>query len=215
MRSNFIRLASVSLSLSALLVGATASAQDAPAEPADPAVDAAAKAAEPAAAPAAAPAPAAPADASGGEDKDGVRFRGGVSGGVGGEIVTGGTAIMGGVDGRLGVQINDLIGVYAQPHLSFGSFGGALGFTGTFTTTAVADFTFIDQLFVGGGAGFGLFNNPTGPVVHLRAGGYPLMGHGENGVRRKGLMVSFDMRLGFITGDTVIYPMGSIGYEAF
>lgn len=144
-----------------------------------------------------------------------MRFRGGISGGVGGEFVFGGTAIMGGVDGRMGVQINDMIGVYAQAHLSFGSFGGVLGLTGTFTTTAVVDFTFLDQLFVGGGAGFGVFNNPTGPVVHLRAGGYPLQGFGENGIRRKGLMLAFDMRLGFITGDTVVYPMGSIGYEAF
>lgn len=152
---------------------------------------------------------------SSGSGEDGVRFRGGISGGAGAEILTGGTTIMGGVDGRVGVQINHLIGVYAQPQLSFGSFGGALGITGTFTTTAVVDFTFIDHLLVGAGGGFGVFNNPTGPVVHLRAGGYPLMGHGEDGIRRKGLMLAFDMRLGFITGDTVVYPMGSIGYEAF
>jgi hypothetical protein len=212
MRSASFRYSGLAAACVATLFSVSASAQDA----ADPVVDEAAKAAEPA--PAAAPA-AAPAPAADEGDKDGVRFRGGVSGGVGAEFVSSATAIMGGVDGRMGVQINDMIGVYAQPHLSFGSFGSGVGgfaaLTGTFTGTAVVDFTFLDQIFVGGGAGFGVFNNPTGPVVHLRAGGYPLMGHGENGIRRKGLMLGVDLRLGFITGATVVYPMGSIGYEAF
>lgn len=152
-------------------------------------------------------------------DEDGLRFRGGVSGGVGAEFVSSATAIVGGVDGRMGLPINDMIGVCAQPHLAFGSYGSGFGgfaaVTGTFTGTAVFDFTFLEQLFVGGGAGFGVFNDPTGAVVRLRAGGHPLQGSGENGIRRKGLMLAVDMRLGFIAGATVVYPMGSIGYEAF
>jgi len=32
--------------------------------------------------------------------------------------------------------------------------------------------TLIDQVFVGAGGGFGIVNNPSGPVLHFRAGGY-------------------------------------------
>ncbi len=165
-------------------------------------------------APAATPAPAA--------EQDGVRFRGGISAGGGLEMVSAGdlsvSAAMGGIDGRIGAQINDLIGVYAQPHLSFGSFDNGLGLgglTGTISGTALVDFTFIDRIFVAAGAGYGVLNNPNGPALHFRAGGYPLVGDGENGIRRKGLMVGADLRVIFVDGATAIFPMGSIGYEAF
>lgn len=216
MRSTSLRLSGLAAACVATLFSVSASAQDAP----DPVVEDAAKAAEPA--PAAAPAAAAaPAPAADEGDKDGVRFRGGISGGVGGEIIVSGgsaTAIMGGVDGRLGVQINDMIGVYAQPHISFGSFGdfgGIPGLTGTVTGTALVDFTFLDQIFVGAGAGYGVLNSPGGPVIHFRAGGYPLMGHGNDGIRRKGLMLALDMRIIIADPYTAVFPMGSIGYEAF
>jgi hypothetical protein len=155
-------------------------------------------------------------------DEDGVRFRGGISGGAGAEVVLDCcTAGMGGVDGRLGVQVMDLLGIYAQLHGSFGSFGeiagsALFGLTGTAAATVLADFTFIDQIFVGAGAGYGVLNNPHGPVVHLRAGGYPYMDFGEDGVRRKGLMLGVDVRVFITTGDLIaVYPMAQIGYEAF
>lgn len=127
-------------------------------------------------APAGAAAPEPPAEVSSeGSDDDGVRFRGGISGGGGALIGAGLTLGMGGLDGRMGVQINDLIGVYAQPQLSI--YGGSAGFIpaigGIVGGTAVVDFTFIDQIFVGAGGGYALLNNPHGPVVHIRAGGYP------------------------------------------
>lgn len=153
------------------------------------------------------------------EDEDGVRFRGGVSIGAGALLVSGFTAGMGGVDGRIGVQINDLLGIYAQPHLSFGAgeLGSTTGFTGAAGTSAVVDFTFVDQVFVGAGGGFtylGAIPDPGGTLL-FRVGGYPLMGEGENGIRRKGLMLGADVRVYFLGGETLLQPMGTIGYEAF
>ena len=150
-------------------------------------------------------------------EKDGMRFRGGIAATAGPVLGSDFSGFLGGVDGHLGMQINHLIGVYAVPHLSFGSItaGAASGITGFFSGTVVADATLADRIFVGGGAGYGVLNNPSGPVVHLRAGGYPLMGRGEDGVRRKGLMLGVDLRVYFVEGLTVVHPMGSIGYAAF
>ncbi|HSC86167.1 MAG TPA: hypothetical protein VLC09_02810, partial [Polyangiaceae bacterium] len=90
-------------------------------------------------------------------DADGARFRFGVAGGGGflsGSDSFGGSATYGygGMDLRFGAQINDLIGVYAQPQLGFyGANGGVGGLAGV---TALVDFTFLDQFFVGVGAGY-------------------------------------------------------------
>lgn len=158
------------------------------------------------------------------EDEDGVRFRGGISGGGGAMIFAtsssfGGTYNLGigGVDGRIGVQINDLIGVYAQPQV--GIYGGGLGVGGLAGGALVVDFTFFDQLFVGVGGGGAILNNPAAGEVIVRVGGYPAFGLGENGIRRKGLMIGIDLRI-FIapTGaDTLIAPSPTlnIGYEAY
>ena len=155
--------------------------------------------------------------------EDGVRFRGGISVGAGGyfgSYETGNadfSATLVGVDGRLGVQINDLIGIYAQPHLSFGTGkdGAATGFTGLFATSVIADFTFFDRIFVGAGGGFGIVNNPSGPELHLRAGAYPLMDH--TGKRRKGLVLAADLRVILLDApySSAVMPFVSIGYEAF
>lgn len=159
----------------------------------------------------------APAAAPAEGEKDGVRFRGGVSAVAGGMFISDYSGFLAGVDGHLGVQINNLIGVYTVPHLSFGpvTIGSISSAIGVFSATAVVDVTPIDQVFVGAGAGFGVVNNPSGPVVHARVGGYPLMGHGDNGIRRKGLMVGADMRLYILDGATVMQVMGGLGYEAF
>jgi hypothetical protein len=154
---------------------------------------------------------------------DGVRFRGGISAAGGGEFVSNYAFGMGGIEGRLGVQINHLIGVYAAPYLAFGagSVGSGLSaFTGTAGVSAIVDFTIADQFFVGAGGGFGVLNNPTGPAIHLRVGGYPAMGFGANGYRRRGLVVGLDARL-FLLDDglngivPVMQIMAGVGYEAF
>lgn len=146
-------------------------------------------------------------------DADGVRFRGGVSGGGGALILDPFTFGLGGVDGHLGVQINDLIGVYAQPQL--GIYGGGGGIGGLAGLSALVDFTFIDQIFVGAGGGFAILNSPFAGELHIRAGGYPVIGFGDDNIVRQGLMLGMDFRLFFVGGTVAIAPMASIGYEAF
>lgn len=158
------------------------------------------------------------------EREEEVLFRGGISGGggimyfttdsqLGGSVLAG----VGGVDGRVGVQFNDLIGLYVQPQVGLYGASGAIG--GLAGGAVVVDFTFFDQLFVGAGAGAVVLNNPAAAEVILRVGGYPAFGFGEDGNRRKGLMLGIDFRL-FIApfnSETIIAPSPTfnIGYEAY
>ncbi len=168
---------------------------------------------------------AAPAAAAPAAPADGGRFRFGINPTVGLERVSASGASVSGVmyggDLRLGWQINNLLAVYAQPHLSFGSLGTSVGGvpisggTGTFVVSALAEGTFIDRLFVGAGGGYGVLNNPSGFTFEARAGGYPLMGKGKDGIRRKGLMIGGDFRSIFVSGATGILLMACVGYEAF
>ncbi len=216
------RILPMALSFASLLVASSAVAEQQPAPPP----------------PGPGPAAAAPAPAPEAEDKDGARFRGGVSAAFGGifgsESNVDYSGFLGGVDGHIGIQIMDLIGVYAVPHLAFGSVGATVGSVSVpsegwlaFTATGVVDFTFIDQIFVGAGGGFAA-HAPTctncdglvGPAIHFRLGGYPLMGEGDDGIRRKGLMVGADLRVNFLSTSggasiTMIQPMVKVGYEAF
>jgi hypothetical protein len=150
---------------------------------------------------------------------DGPRFRGGVAFTGGAEFVSNAdfSATMFGIDGRLGVQVNHLLGLYVAPHLSFGSAGGVEGSTGTFATILMADLTFLDALFVGAGFGYGIMNNPSGPALGFRVGGYPVKSAPDHRARRRGLVVSLEARTYFL-GDpfgTGVQIMGAIGYEAF
>jgi hypothetical protein len=158
-------------------------------------------------APAPAPAPAV----------DPLRFRGGISFSGGGMFVSGYALGMFGIDGRVGVQINDLVGVYAQPYISLGG-GRVPGTSGlAFNTGATlnADFTFIDHVFVGAGGGGGLVGSVGGGQIHVRAGGYPVMRYGKDGVRRRGFMIGADLSVHFAAGLVLVQPMVGIGYEAF
>lgn len=149
--------------------------------------------------------------------RDGVRFRGGVALAGGGLFIAGYGLGLGGVDGRLGVQINNMIGVYAQPYITFGGgkIAGTPGVTGTAGSNVLVDFTFKDQIFVGAGGGGGLIGGLTAGQAHLRLGGYPVVERGLNGIRRKGLMLGLDLGLHFGSGFTLLQPMLSVGYEAF
>ncbi|MBW2460780.1 MAG: hypothetical protein JRH11_03980 [Deltaproteobacteria bacterium] len=140
-----------------------------------------------------------------------------MSAGAGPMLWDGPTLAYGGADVRLGVQINQLIGIYAQPQLGFysGTWSGSTGVGGLVGISAGADFTFFDRLFVGAGAGYGVLNNPSGFELHFRLGGYPLMGGGVTRARRKGLMVGVDIRVHFLDGATFFAPTFAIGYEAF
>src|SRR5262245_52439494 len=130
-----------------LTASAFAQAQEAESEAA-PAAEAAAPAAPAEAAPAATPAPAA-APASGGGVPDDGRFRFGVSGGIGFFTAAdeAGSAEVSctyyGTDLRFGYQVNNMIGVYAQPTLGYYSANGSGGLAagGLLGTSVVVDAT--------------------------------------------------------------------------
>ena len=178
-------------------------------------------------APAEAPTPA-PAAAGAGETSqvvaDGARFRFGVAGGLGfftASTETGSAKVSCtyyGADLRFGAQINDLIGVYAQPTLGYYTANGSGGLAagGLLGLAVVADATIVDRLFVGAGVGYTVYNNPAGITPILRIGGYPLMSRSDVKARRKGLMVGADLRFTSLEGlKTIVMPTFNLGYEAF
>jgi hypothetical protein len=135
------------------------------------------------------------------------------------DVASGG---MFGMDGRIGLQWNDLLGFYLQPHLSFGSLsvdtggGGTFsGGTGTFSVAAMGEATFIDRFFAGAGFGYGVLNNPSGPMVQARAGAYFLNNRAADGIRRTGFMAGVDLRTIFIEGATGVLVLASVGYEKY
>jgi len=150
---------------------------------------------------------------------DGPRFRWGYNLNLGLESVAGFSGPMGGMDLRLGMQMNDLLGIYVQSFLAFGKLGteGSVvsGWTGTMALAAMAEATLKDRFFAGAGVGYGVLNNPSGFMLQARVGGYPLMSRVKDSVRRKGLMVGLDMRTIFVDGYTGVLVMGSVGYEKY
>lgn len=176
---------------------------------------------------------------------DGVRFRGGIALEGGALIVPGATLGAIGPIGHLGVQINNLIGVYLMPGFDvlFGPAGGV-----NFNGPVIVDFTFLDnRLTLGIGPDFGFYaaagvssngKQATGVAgVQYGARGRiafnAIVGIGENGYRRKALVIALDLRAligpaasattnangtSSGTASTTAFgfaPMLSIGYEAF
>ena len=132
------------------------------------------------------------------------------------------SAPMAGMDVSFGTQINDRFAVYVPIHLSFGAYPGLgtvagvpAGLTGTLAATVVADVTIADRFFVGGGGGLGILNNPMGPAVHLRAGGYPLMRRMDGSNQRKGLAVALDLRMIQAKGINAMIPSITAAYASF
>jgi hypothetical protein len=171
-----------------------------------------------------APAEAAAPVAANGGPADGFRFRFGVGGGIG--FFSAATEVGNskvsctyyGTDLRFGAQVNNLIGVYAQPTLGYYGVNGSggLGAGGLMGFSVVADATFIDRLFVGAGLGYTVYNSPGGISPILRIGGYPLMSRSDEKARRKGLMVGADLRFTSLEGlKTIVMPTFNVGYEAF
>lgn len=124
-----------------------------------------------------------------------------------------------GIDWRIGMQLNKAIGVYLNSHLSFGQVseaGGAKGATGNFATAVTGEYTLPMRLFFAGGAGYGVLNNPAGPLVGFRVGYYPFE-HTDPGKARR-LNVALDYRLYFTDyggGLTMNHVAFSIGYDRF
>lgn len=161
-----------------------------------------------------APAPA-PAPVSG------TRLRNGFSLSVGQEMGSGPSESLSGqlygVDWRIGAAINDKIAVYADTHLSLGtaSVGGSSGTTGNFAAALIGEYTLPMRVFVGGGAGYGVLNNPSGPLAQARVGWYPFEKTSEGKARR--LNVALDARFYFPGEEigTVSHYALSLGYDRF
>lgn len=167
-------------------------------------------------------------------DADGARFRGGIRGQGGVMIIpdAGESLPFAGVQGDIGAQINDLVGVYWSPSLDifFGDAGGPF-----FGSAVIVDFTIGDHFQIGGGPDVGallIVGDGGGAAAALYGGrlhiaGYPLVGTGEDGIRRKGLALGADLRINVgeiavaSTGGAgvgsllLLTPTAFIGYEAF
>ena len=179
----------------------------------------------PAAAPAepapAEPAPAAMAPAPEPAPAGGMSMRNGFSLSVGQEYGSGPSegfsGQLYGVDWRIGAKVTDAIAVYVHSHLSLGtaSIGGASGLTGNFAAALVGEYTLPQRIFVGAGGGYGVLNNPSGPLAQARVGWYPFEKTSTGKARR--LNVAFDARF-YFAGDaigTVSHYALSIGYDRF
>lgn len=171
----------------------------------------------PATAPAPAPEPQPSASSGGG-------LRNGFSLSVGQEFGTtaSGANISGqlyGIDWRIGARFTEAISAHVHSHLSLGtaSVGGSSGTTGNFAAALVGEYTLPMRLFFGAGAGYGVLNNPNGPLVEARAGYYPFAHSGPGKARR--LNIALDARWYFVddagTGITVTHLALSLGYDRF
>ena len=154
---------------------------------------------------------------------DGLRLRHGIAFSGGEEIGSGPssglTGELYGVDWRIGAQLNNLWAVHLNTHLSFGSahFGGGSGTTGNFAEAVMVERMLLDRFFVAAGGGYGVLNNPSGPLLQFRVGGYPLMFADASEARRRGLMLGVDVRA-YFAGEaigTVTQVSFGIGYEKF
>lgn len=123
-----------------------------------------------------------------------------------------------GVDWRIGWRFTREVSAYLDSHLSFGSAkegNGASGFTGTFGSAVIGEYKLPMGLFVGAGGGYGVLNNPNGPMVQARIGYYPF----ETKVvgKKRHLNIALDYRgisanqgYGFVNHVAI-----SIGYDRF
>jgi len=163
----------------------------------------------------------APAPAPAPAPEHGTRLRNGFSLSAGQEWGSGPSSGLSGQlfggDWRIGAQINDDYAAYLQTHLSFGNahIGAASGATGNFAIALMAERTLPMRTFVAGGGGYGVLNNPSGPLAQLRAGWYPFEQVSSGKVRR--LNVAADARW-YFAGDnigTVTQIAFTIGYDRF
>lgn len=172
---------------------------------------------------------------------DGPRVRAGLAAAFGGAAQTDdrdGGILFGGAEGHLGVQIDDLVGVYLAPRYAAGKLGVGGDREVSFITellgvSAVVDFTLADRFFVGGGGGLAQYQLNcvvcigkvlAGGVLHARLGGYPVVSYDTLGARRFGMMVGAEVRTSFLRYGledggsvrvTFVEPSLTVGVEAF
>lgn len=124
-----------------------------------------------------------------------------------------------GLDWRIGWRINEPISVYLHSHLSFGSAKegmSASGATGTFASAVMAEYKLPMRLFVAGGGGYGVLNNPSGPLAAARVGYYPFETAPARAKKRR-LNVALDYRSYFASDGygRVDHVALSLGYDRF
>ena len=128
------------------------------------------------------------------------------------------SATMFGIDWRIGWRVNEPVAVYLHSHLSFGSGSegsGASGATGTFASALMGEYMLPARAFVAGGLGYGILNNPNGPVVAARAGYYPFESHSIGKARRLNVAIdyrSYSVNQGYGRVNQVQF---SLGYDRF
>ncbi len=123
-----------------------------------------------------------------------------------------------GFDWRIGYRLSPALSFYADSHLSFGSAkegNGNSGATGTFASAVIGEYELPNRVFFGGGAGFGVLNNPNGPLAQLRVGYYPMKGSTSGKARR--LNIALDYRAFFANQGygTVNHVALTVGYDRF
>jgi hypothetical protein len=124
-----------------------------------------------------------------------------------------------GIDWRIGAQINKAIGVYLDTHMSLGAIqiNNVDDYTGNIAAAVIGEYQLPMRLFFGAGAGFGVLNNPSGPLVQGRIG-YYLFEKTSMGKSRR-LNIAFDTRLYFVSEGPESLTMKhfalSIGYDRF
>lgn len=154
------------------------------------------------------------------EEEDRARFRGGVSAEIGAYRIDGETLGLFGLQGRLGVQIRDWIGLYAAPSFQFGF--GEWDVMGRVGLGLVPELTVGDLFFIGAGpelfaaAGVtdehGVFGTAANIGVLGRAGF--AFGSKRPG-RRHAFTLAGDVRIDFYRNDLGVAPTLSLGYDAF
>lgn len=124
-----------------------------------------------------------------------------------------------GFDWRIGARLAPVWSVYLHSHLSLGTgnfSGGGSGKTGNFATAVMGERDLPNRIFVAAGGGYGVLNNPSGPMLALRAGWYP-MKHADGVARR--LNVALDTRFYFVEAGgqsmTMNHVAISFGYDRF
>ena len=151
-------------------------------------------------------------------------FRNGFSMSVGQEFGTTNTNIdvsgqLYGFDWRIGARLAPQWSIYLQTHLSLGTANvstGAEGYTGNLAAAFMGERDLPGRTFVAVGGGYGVLNNPSGPLFAARAGWYP-MAHSA-GVSRR-LNLALDARFYFVEqgGEslTMNHIAVSFGYDRF
>jgi hypothetical protein len=124
-----------------------------------------------------------------------------------------------GADWRIGWRVSAPISVYLHSHLSFGSAsengGQNSGLTGTFAAAVIGEYMLPMGLFVGAGGGWGVLNNPNGPLFEARVGYYPFDTSSVG--KKRHLNIAIDYRAYFANQGygMVNHVALSLGYDRF